>query len=303
MHGLLPPVVERFRFAGDTLAREPLAPSAPAAGEVLVAVAGVALGNEPAAEIAGTVVAAGDAAAEWLGRRVVVPRLLPCGDCDRCRRGQLASCAQRRERHGLATHELVPARWLCSVEPPLWPPASDGNEEQLWRLAALADAAAGPWAALARAGVGPGDSVVVVGTHARAQFAAAIAAAKGARVILDDGAAQPIERALVLETRGDAPSRRRALALVGIGGRLALVDGAVPAPPLDTDWSRLVAADAQVVTVTGAHPDLLPELCAMLARRQLLLAPHVRRVDVAAAPAARAAWLAGDEPRLPILAP
>jgi threonine dehydrogenase-like Zn-dependent dehydrogenase len=302
MHGQLPRQVERFRFAGDALARETVTAPEPDAGEVLVAVAGVALGNEPEGEIAGSVVATGDAAAEWLGRRVVVPRILACGDCDRCRRGQMASCAQRRVRQGLATHERVPARWLCSVEPPLWPAGSDGDEE-LWRLAALADAAAGPWAALARAGVGPGDTVIVVGTDARAHFAAAIATAKGARVILDDGTAAPLERALVIETRGDAPSRRQALARVGIGGRLAFVDGATPAPPLDTDWSRLVAAEAQVVTITGAHPDLLPELCAMLVRRQLTLAPHVRRVDAAAAPAARAAWLAGSDPLLPILVP
>ncbi len=40
----------------------------PAAAEVVVRVAGCALGVDPQAEIAGEVVAAGDAAREWIGR-------------------------------------------------------------------------------------------------------------------------------------------------------------------------------------------------------------------------------------------
>jgi threonine dehydrogenase-like Zn-dependent dehydrogenase len=299
MHGRVPEEQARFRLAAGGLLREAIAPRAPDAHEVIVAVAGVALGHEPAAEIAGTVVAAGAAAADWLGRRVVVPRILACGDCDRCRRGQLASCAQRRARDGLATHEVVSARWLCNVEPPLWP-----EGEELWRLAALADAVSAPWTALARAGVGAGDTVVVVGTHARAHFAAAIAAAKGARVVVDaDGSAAPVERALVIETLGTAVARARALELVGIGGRIALVDGAEPDDPFVTDWSRLVALQAAIVCVSGAHPDLLPELCAMLVRKQITLAPHVRRIAAADAPAARAAWLAGESAILPIFVP
>src|SRR5437868_12143487 len=110
----------------------PCRPPGPA--EVVVAVAGVALGVEPRAEICGRVVQAGAAAADWVGRRVVVPRVLPCGDCERCRRGRAATCLDRASRHGLATHETVPARFLCSVEPPLWPAAFD--DADLWQLAA-----------------------------------------------------------------------------------------------------------------------------------------------------------------------
>jgi threonine dehydrogenase-like Zn-dependent dehydrogenase len=298
------PECARFAPDGSVRAREAMA--APAAGDVIVAVAGIALGSEPDAEISGTVVAAGESAREWIDRRVVVPRHLPCGDCDRCRRGQVASCAQRRERRGFATHETVPARWLCSVEPPLWP-----EHEELWRLAALADAAAGPWAALARAGVGPGDTVIVVGGHARASFAAAIAAAKGARVILDGAtagdAATPaapataIERAVVIETRGDDASRKRALELAAIGARFAFLDGAAANEPIAVDVARLVRDDAQLTMVNGAHPDLLPELVVMVTRKQLPLAPHVHAVTLAEAAAARKAWLAGESATLPIV--
>ena len=77
----------------------------PGPGEVAVAIAGcgvchtdlgyyydgvrtnhplpLALGHE----ISGSVVAAGDGAQTWLGKSVIVPAVLPCGECDLCRRG------------------------------------------------------------------------------------------------------------------------------------------------------------------------------------------------------------------------
>jgi 6-hydroxycyclohex-1-ene-1-carbonyl-CoA dehydrogenase len=54
----------------------------------------LALGHE----ISGRVVAAGDGAEEWLGRAVIVPAVLPCGECDLCRRGLARSAARRRCR-------------------------------------------------------------------------------------------------------------------------------------------------------------------------------------------------------------
>jgi threonine dehydrogenase-like Zn-dependent dehydrogenase len=264
---------------------------APRPGEVVIAVAGAALGVDAQAEIAGTVVDAGEAARDWIGRRVVVPRILPCGDCAACRRGRVAHCPARAARHGLAAHETVTARWLTSVEPPLWP----GGAE-LWQLAALADAALAPYTALSRAGVGPSDTVVVFGDDARARFAAAIAAAKGAKVIADDAA---VEGAVVLASGPRAWSR--ALARVAPGTTLVLLDGD-GGREFAIDWSKIVAAEARILGVVGGHPDLLPELCALVVRGQLPVADAVRRVTPAEADAARAAYLS-DGGALPIVLP
>ena len=254
--------------------------------DAIVAVAGAALGL--ASEVSGTVVDAGEAAREWLGRRVVVPRLLPCGDCDHCRRGRVACCPSLRERGPLAPTQAVPARWLTSIEPPLVP---EGAE--LWQLAALADAALSPYTALSRAGVGPADRVAVVGSDARAHFAAAIVAAKGARLVGDDAA---LDGAIVLATQPrDWP---RALDRVAAGTTVALLDGD-GAAAFAVDWSRLVAAEAHVLGVVGGHPNLLPELVALVVRGQLPLAGAVRRVAFADAEAARADYLAHAGP-LPI---
>ncbi|HEX4459432.1 MAG TPA: alcohol dehydrogenase catalytic domain-containing protein [Polyangia bacterium] len=273
------------------------------AGYVVITVAGAALGVEPRAEIAGTVSAVGDAAGEWLGKRVVVPRILPCGDCNACRRGRVAHCRSRAARNGLATTETVPARWLCSVEPPLWPESAE-----LWQLAALADAALAPYTALSRAGVGPSDRVVVVGRDARAHFAAAIAVAKGAAVIAADAieaGAVDGDGAVIIAT--SAADRHRALTLAGHGATVVMLDSAgngnaSDAAPFATDWARLVDAEAHVIGSVGGHPDLLPELCALVVRGQLPLAAAVRRVTVDDAAPAHAAYLRDGGP-LPIAVP
>ena len=46
-------------------------------------------------EISGTVVEAGDGAKTWVGRRVLVPAVIPCGECAACRDGHGAICPQQ----------------------------------------------------------------------------------------------------------------------------------------------------------------------------------------------------------------
>src|SRR5512141_2029902 len=72
-------------------------------------------------EISGTVREIGEGVdPALLGRAVVVPAVLPCGECDLCRAGRRAICRQQvmpgNDRHGgYASHVVVPARYLCPV--------------------------------------------------------------------------------------------------------------------------------------------------------------------------------------------
>ena len=111
----------------------------PGPGEVAVAVAGcgvchtdlgyyydgvrtkhalpLALGHE----VSGRVVACGAGAEAWAGKAVIVPAVLPCGECDLCRRGLSTICAQQKMpgndiQGGFASHIVVPARGLCGVD-------------------------------------------------------------------------------------------------------------------------------------------------------------------------------------------
>ena len=184
----------------------------------------------------------------------------------------------------------MPARWLTSVEPPLWP---EGAE--LWQLAALADAALAPYTALARAGVGPSDRVAVVGSEARARFARAHRRRQGRPV----GRARRRRR----HRRGHAAARLgRARSPSWRPASRSCSSTATAPPRAAADWPRLVAAEAHVFGVVGGHPDLLPELVALVVRGQLPLAVAVRAVAAADADAARAAY-AADGGALPIVVP
>lgn len=135
-------------------------------------------------EISGRVEAAGVCAEEWLGRAVIVPAVLPCGECDLCRRGKGTICrAQKMPGNhihgGFATHIRVPATGLCEVnETKLH---SAGLE--LADVSVVADAVTSPYQAAVRAGIGPGDLVVVVGVGGIGTFSIQVANALGATVV------------------------------------------------------------------------------------------------------------------------
>jgi 6-hydroxycyclohex-1-ene-1-carbonyl-CoA dehydrogenase len=180
----------------------------PGAGEVIVAVAGcgvchtdlgfyyegvptrhpfpLTLGHE----VSGVVVEAGPGAEAWLDRPVVVPAVLPCGDCPACRAGRGAVCPRQifpgNDVHGgFASHLRVPARGLCPV-PDLSDPDRNPERLDLAALAVIADAVSTPYQAIHRSGLGAGDLAVVVGCGGVGGFAVQIAAAFDAAVVAVD---------------------------------------------------------------------------------------------------------------------
>ena len=77
----------------------------------------LALGHE----ISGKVVAAGSGADQWMGQSVIIPAVMPCGECDPCARGKGTICRSQKMpgndiEGGFATHITVPASGLCPVD-------------------------------------------------------------------------------------------------------------------------------------------------------------------------------------------
>jgi 6-hydroxycyclohex-1-ene-1-carbonyl-CoA dehydrogenase len=141
-------------------------------------------------EISGTVVEAGAAAREWIGRAVVVPAVIPCGVCPACRAGRGSICPRQifpgNDVHGgFASHVVVPARGLCLV-PDLADRAKNQHGVDLAELSVIADAVSTPYEAIERSGLGARDLAVFVGAGGVGGFGVQIAAARGASVVAID---------------------------------------------------------------------------------------------------------------------
>lgn len=198
---------------GKPLAKQTLSVPAPAAGEVLVEVAGCGVCHTDISflyqgvrtrmapplilghEIAGRVVEVGEggdadpaavSAAEALsGKPVLVPAVLPCGVCDLCQAGQRTICRAQvmpgNDRHGgFASHVVVPARYVCAV------PDAVLAKHDLWELSIVSDAMTTPFMSVKRSGLRPGDLAIVIGAGGVGIHAVQVAAATGGKVIALD---------------------------------------------------------------------------------------------------------------------
>jgi 6-hydroxycyclohex-1-ene-1-carbonyl-CoA dehydrogenase len=164
----------------------------------------LALGHE----VSGRVIAAGADATAWIGKPVVVPAVLPCGECDLCRRGLGTICRAQKMpgndiQGGFATHIVVPARGLCPVDEARLARAGLTLPE----VSIVADALTTPYQAVRRAGVTPGSLAVVVGAGGVGGYCVQVAAAFGAKVVAIDvdagklAALAPHGAALTLDAR------------------------------------------------------------------------------------------------------
>jgi (R,R)-butanediol dehydrogenase / meso-butanediol dehydrogenase / diacetyl reductase len=115
-------------------------------------------------EFTGTVVEAAPDARAWLGRRVACGAGVSCGDCAWCRRGRTNLCA-RYYTLGLSTHGGLADRVAAPVTTLREIP--DGCDDL---DAALAQPLAVGLHGVRRAGVQPGDRVVVLGAGAIGSF-------------------------------------------------------------------------------------------------------------------------------------
>ena len=145
-------------------------------------------------EISGTIVAAGSSHRELMGQRVVVPAVLPCGECDICKRGRGNACRRQLMPGndfdgGFASHIVVPGRYVC-------PLPEDTGTLQLSDFSVIADAVATPYQALQRSGLAPGDVAVVVGVGGIGVYMAQVARSAGGRVIAIDVDENKLENAL-----------------------------------------------------------------------------------------------------------
>jgi len=265
-------------------------------------------------EISGRVTLAGPGAESWLGRAVVVPAVLPCGECEACRAGRGQICPKQifpgSDVHGgFGTHVRVPARGLCPV-PDLARPDVNPHGLTLESLSVIADAVSTPYQAIVRSGLGAGDLAVFVGAGGIGGFGVQIAHALGAAAVaidVDDArlakAAQHGADATLNAAALDFKSLRRSLkefaeawqvptwrtrvfetsgspagqttAFGLIGhGGYLSIVGYTP-KAVEVRLSNLMAFDATAQGNWGCLPELYPAVLDMVLRGRVVLGPFV----------------------------
>ncbi len=287
-------------------------------------------------EIVGRVIEAGAGAEDWVGRDVLVPAVIACGECDLCRSGRGNVCKRQMMPGndldgGFATHVTLPAVGLAGVDS-----LPDGYE--LADLAVVADAVTTPLQAVRRAGVTEGNLAVVVGAGGVGSYAVQVAAASGAIVVavdinddrltplLDHGAAATINaRSLsprevrdaarqhardlgapstgwkIFECSGTAPGQETAFGMLGPAGTLAVVGFTMD--KVSIRLSNLMAFDADAFGSWGCPPERYPEAVELVTSGQVDLLQFTRKVSMAEAEAALAVTRDGSDPRRSILVP
>ncbi len=258
-------------------------------------------------EIVGKVVEAGDAVKDWVGKRVLVPAVMPCGECEFCRAGRGNACPGQKmpgnDIHGgFARHVAVPARSIVSLE--------DAPESiNIDALSVVADAVSTAYQAVVRADVREGDVAFVVGGGGVGGYVTQIAKALGAKVVVCDvhperlsdlpadekvnvagreardvrkelfGMAKkwgvPSLRWRAFECSGAAPGQTLAYTLLSRASTLMVVG--FTRDPVKVRLSNLMAFDATVHGTWGCPIEAYPAVLKLIYEGRVQIEPFVER--------------------------
>jgi 6-hydroxycyclohex-1-ene-1-carbonyl-CoA dehydrogenase len=261
-------------------------------------------------EISGTVVATGSGLTELADQQVLVPAVMPCGECDLCRQGHRRICRSQIMPGndidgGFASHVKVPGKYVCPVD-------LTGSSLELWQLSVVADAVTTPYQAAERAAVGTGDTVIVIGAGGVGTYGVLVALARGAKVVVLDvdqskldrmkeyGAAATVNvtdldakavkkavkqavkeaggapwRWKILEMSGTAAGQETGYNLLNFGATLAVVGFTMAKSSLRL--SNIMAFDATIVGNWGCDATLYPEVVAQVLEEKIPVKPFVKQ--------------------------
>jgi 6-hydroxycyclohex-1-ene-1-carbonyl-CoA dehydrogenase len=316
---------------GEPMGKTDFEPFPPGPGEVVVEIAGCGvchtdLGffydgvrtNHPLPltlghEISGRVVAAGEDAAEWVGKAVIIPAVIPCGTCDLCQRGKATICRGQKMpgndiQGGFASHIKAPAHGLCAVDEGRLTSAG----MQLADVSVVADAVTTPYQAVVQANIQPGSLAVVVGVGGVGGYCAQISNAFGATVVAVDidqekldaiaeyGAAKtfnareisgrdlkkaisafaresglPAAEWFIFECSGTTSGQENVFGLLVHGATLGVVGFTMD--KVEIRLSNLMAFHARALGNWGCPPDLYPGALDLVLDGKIQLKPFIER--------------------------
>jgi len=268
-------------------------------------------------EVSGTVVEAGSRYEHLVGKEVIVPAVIPCGECDLCASGRGNICRSQLMpgndiEGGFAEFIVTPGLGLCPVD--------DAGGYQLPELSVIADAVTTPYQAIVRAGLRPGDLAVVVGVGGVGTYCVQVAAALGAHVVAIDvdqgkldavaghGASLTVNTAetdfksmkkqigsqakewgcsahssKIFECSGHPGGQQTAYGLLTFASTLMVVGFTLAKG--EYRLSNLMAFDATVQGTWGCKPELYPEALKLVTDGKITLKPFIQTYPMSEGPA------------------
>ena len=260
-------------------------------------------------EISGKVVAGDE---KWVGKEVIIPAVMPCRQCYLCKTGRGNRCLVQKMPGnslgvygGFSSHIPVPAVDLCEVR--------NRGTVALEKLAVVADAGTTPYQAAKRAGLQPGDNVIIIGvTGGVGVYMAQMAKALGAKAVV--GIArnpQKLERAKkygadfvissqdkaikdirgefrdickkngleagfgwkIFEVSGTKGGQDIALEMLSFTGKLIIIGFGMARN--EYSISRLMAFDAEIIGTWGCLPEYYPIVLDMVLSKKINIDPFV----------------------------
>jgi len=257
-------------------------------------------------EISGTVVAG---PAEWMNKKVIIPAVLPCGECELCKKGRGNICQNQLMPGndfdgGFASHIKVPYKYLCPV------PDKVLKTHSLEQLAVIADAVTTPYQVIKKSKLEPNDFAVAIGVGGVGIYGALIAKILGAKVLAIDIDEQKLNIAKengvdailnvkeldfkaikssvreiaknlgaspfgwkIYEMSGTKAGQELAFNLLTFASTLSIVGFTMD--KLEVRLSNLMAFDAELIGTWGCKPELYPEVVELVADGKLKIEKFV----------------------------
>jgi 6-hydroxycyclohex-1-ene-1-carbonyl-CoA dehydrogenase len=257
-------------------------------------------------EISGIVV---EGPSQWKGKKVIIPAVLPCGECELCTKGRSNICQNQlmpgNDFHGgFASHIKVPFEFLCEV------PDYVLKKYPLEQLAVIADAISTPYQVIEKSELEIGDFAIIIGVGGVGIYGALIAKLKGAKVLAIDisdkklaqakengvhatlnsrgkdsrevkGKVKEIAKELgvsrvgwkVFDFSGTTAGQELGFNLVTFASTLSIVGFTLD--KLEVRLSNLMAFDAKIIGTWGCKPELYSEVIDLIGSGKLDISDFV----------------------------
>ena len=258
-------------------------------------------------EISGIVVAGNE---KWLNKPVIIPAVLPCGNCELCNDGRSNICRNQlmpgNDFHGgFASHIKVPSKFLCLV------PIEVLKKYPLEHLAVIADAISTPYQVVKKSELRKDDLAIIIGVGGVGIYGALIAKIFGAKVIALDINVEKLYTAKengvdailningfdaktikekvkalanemgaskfswkIFEFSGTKSGQELAFNLITYASTLSIVGFTME--KIDLRLSNLMAFDAKLIGTWGCRAELYPEVLNLITSDKLKISQFVQ---------------------------